>query len=77
MFSRVFLNTTELPVHPSGDEDREVKADFGLFLGDAGVSRDDFFVSQRMTLTGARKLPRGTKMKAMSALSVGFYFKRH
>ena len=60
---RVFLNTTELPVHPSGDEDREVKADFGLFLGDAGVSRDDFFVSQRMTLTGARKLPRGTKMK--------------
>ena len=58
---RVFLNTTEVPVHPNPN--KEVKADFGLFLGDAGISRYDFFVSQRMTLTGARKLPRGTKMK--------------
>lgn len=58
---RVFLNTTEMPVH--ANPDKEVKADFGLFLGDSGVSRDDMFVSQRMVLTGARKLPRGTKMK--------------
>ncbi len=58
---RVFLNATEIPEH--ANEDKEVKADFGLFLGDSGISRDDFFVSQRMILTGARKLPVGTKMK--------------
>ena len=58
---RVFLNTTEMPVHPNPD--KEVKADFGLFLGDSGVSRDDMFVSQRMVLSGARKLPQGTKME--------------
>lgn len=59
---RVFLNTTDLPVHPHPD--KEVKADFGLFLGDSGVFREeDMFVSQRMVLSGARKLPRGTKMK--------------
>jgi len=55
----VFLDTTEIPEAPPGTD--EVKPDFGLFLGDAGVSRPDFYVSQRMTLTGARKLPAGTK----------------
>jgi hypothetical protein len=58
---RVFLDTTELPEPRPGG--KEVKADFGLFLGDSGISRDDMFVSQRMILTGARKLPRGAKMK--------------
>jgi len=56
---RVFLDTTEIPVPPPGTD--EVKADFGLFLGDAGVARPDFYVSQSMTLTGTRKLPEGTK----------------
>ena len=60
---RVFLNTTELPQHPGNNEDLEVKADFGLFLGDAGVAREDMYVSQHMTLTGARKLPKGAKME--------------
>jgi hypothetical protein len=55
----VFLGTKEIP--EPADEDAEVKPDFGLFLGDAGVARPDFYVSQRMTLTGARKVPVGTK----------------
>ena len=55
----VFLGTTEIPAAPPGTD--EVKPSFGLFLGDAGVSNPDFYVSQRMTLTGARKLPAGTK----------------
>lgn len=55
----VFLGTTQIPPAPEGTD--EVKPDFGLFLGDAGVARPDFYVSQRMTVTGARKVPVGTK----------------
>lgn len=58
---RVFYGTDTIPSPSSENEPN--KPDFGLFFGDSGVANMDFYVSQRLTLTGAKKLPRGTKMK--------------
>ena len=54
-----FLNTTEMPETPPGLD--HPKPDFGLFLSDSGVASADGYVSQRMALTGARKIPSGSK----------------
>jgi hypothetical protein len=55
----VFLDTQEIP-EPAPGQDHP-KPDFGLFLSDSGVAGPENYVSQRMALTGARKIPSGSK----------------
>jgi hypothetical protein len=57
----VYYGTETIP-EPKSEKDKN-KPSFGLFFADSGVARADFYVSQRLSLTGAKKLPRGTKMK--------------